>query len=786
MTTRRAPSSWAARTTRLSTALAACCALIASSACGSTAHGFRVQVSEKSFTIAISDGHGVTKLGSKDAPFVFWSTSGAEHYLTHVIRHVVRGPVTTYTIATDDPGHTAVVSVRQTSGAAHIGYGIHGTPSVAAIGFSMTASPDAHFLGTGQRERWVDMTRTVQPLKVYNGCSSSAPAPFFASTAGFGAWISTSAVGRIGFPAATDDTNFACDLGSPPCSVGPPENAVRWCFDTASTNFTVATGTLPQLLSAHARAVGLPRKPWLPQFALIKWRDQVSGPAQLYDDIKQLRSRNIPVGWVLLDNPWEEGAADSDCYGSLTFDTAKYPDPQKMIARIHAQGVRFMLWISPQINRQNCPPVKHPDRWLTGDDETYVRDLTYAPAQTNFIDRLRRLVALGVDGFKGDRGDEVNLEPDQLAGGPGTLEQNVIPLLYAKAAAAAFTPTHGTNFASLFRSFVPGSSAVLPGFVGPDAEQSLNGLQGDIIAAQTAGIAGTPVWGSDIGGYSGGTLTPGLFVRWAQFAALTPIFEVGGAGSNATFWKLGNAAVTGLRDAATLHYELVPYLYSLALSASSTGIPVVRPLGLTWPTDANAWSNNLEFTVGDALLAAPVDAAGSTSSVYLPSGNWIDVFSGAVAEGDGTITRHNDPDDFPLYLRSGSAIPDGFRQPTIWTADWRPNDLLRSGRQGWLVAPTAGTSTRSVADRGARLTAHIDSHNEVDITINHALREQELLVYTPRPICTARLNGRQLPRARVTSLRAAPSGWTEWRGAALVKASSAPPTTHITLTPCGG
>ncbi len=742
-----------------------------------------MQVNEEPFTIAIADGHGLTRLGGKRAPFVFWSTDGTEHFATDVIRQAVRARATIYTVATDDAGHTAVVSVRHTSTAAQIGYAIHG-PNVAAIGFSMTASPDAHFLGTGQRDRWVDMSRTVQPLKVYNGCGSSSPATFFASTAGFGAWVSTTAVGRIGFPAALDDSNFACDLGSTPCSVGPPSNAVRWCFNTTNTKITVAAGALPQLLSAHARAVGLPRKPWLPQFALIKWRDEVTSPAQLYDDIKQLQSRRIPIGWVLLDNPWEQGSANSDCYGSLTFDTAKYPNPKKTIARIHGEGVRFMLWISPQINRQNCPSVRYPDHWLTGDDQTYVRDLTYAPAWADFVSRLRKLVALGVDGFKGDRGDEVNLEPRQLAGGPGTLMQNLIPLLYAKAAAAAFAPTHGANFGSLFRSFVPGSSAILPGAVGPDAEQSQNGLQEDIISAQTAGIAGSSVWGADIGGYSGGTLTPGLFARWAQFAALTPIFEVGGAGPNATFWQLGKTAVHGLRDAATLHYELVPYLYALALDASHTGIPVIRPLGFTWPTDQHAWSNNLEFTVGDALLAAPVDTDGSTSTVYLPSGDWIDMFTGAVFRGGTTITRQDGPYDFPLYLRGGSAIPDDFRQPTIWAADWRINDLLRHGRQGWLVAPTAGTTVESVADRGARLTAQTDNHNEVTITLDHALPQQQLLVYARHLTCSVELNGRQLRHATSTTLRNINSGWADWRGATLVKASEMPAIGHLTLTPC--
>jgi alpha-D-xyloside xylohydrolase len=647
----------------------------------------------------------------------------------------------------------------------------------------MTASADAHFLGTGQRGRWVDMAGTVQPLKVFNGCNSSSPSPFFASTDGFGAWVSTTAVGRIAFPAASDDTNFACDLGTSSCSVGPPESAVRWCFKTASADITIAPGSLTQIISAHARAVGLPRKPWLPQLALIKWRDEIAGPAELYDDISQLRSRNIPIGWVVLDNPWERGAFSSHCYGALTFDPARYPNPKQMIARVHARGVRFMLWISPQINRHGCPPPDYPDGWLTGDDETFVDDLTVQPARRDFIRRLQRLVALGVDGFKGDRGDEVDLEPDRLGGGPGTLLQNRYPLLYDEAAAAALAPSRGRRIATLFRSFVPGSSAVLPGFVGPDAEQSYDGLEGEIRSAQTAGIADTPVWGSDIGGYSGGTLTSGLFVRWAQFAALTPIFEVGGAGRNATFWQLGKDAVNGFRDAATLHYELVPYLYSLAVSASHTGIPVIRPLGLTWPWDSHAWSNDLELTVGDALLAAPVVTDQSKSRAYLPSGRWVDLFSGEVHEG-GDVTRQNDPEDFPLYLKVGTAIPFAFRAPSVWSDPWRPNDLLRRGRQGWLVAPDPDATVRSASDRDATLSAKTTEDGDTTITIVHALPEQQLRVYGLPRTCSVLVGGRRLARVVSTGLPAQRSAWTMWRGAVVVKASDAPRTARIVLVRC--
>jgi alpha-D-xyloside xylohydrolase len=740
--------------------------------------GTEVRVTAKQFSVEISrDGKAITTLGGTTAPFVYWTRDGSAHHLADLVRR----SGSDYTVATDQAGRVAHVAVRMTAGRVHVDYRV---PGAVIVGLAMTASGKAHFLGTGQRIRWVDMRGTVQPLKVRNQCSSSAPTPFFASTAGFGAWATTTAVGRIGFPGAVDDPNFACDLGSAPCSVGPPIDAVRWCFSTDAVGMTIAPGSLTDVLTAHAKVVGLPRAPWLPQLALIKWRDAVSGAGALFDDIHQLRSRNIPIGWVLLDNPWEQGATTGGCYGALTFNRSVYPDPKGLIARIHSLGVRFMLWISPQIDRRNCSLPGYPDGWMTGDDKTLVRDLTNPAARADFVAHLRRLAALGVDGFKGDRGDEVNLEPDTLVGGPGVLEQNAYPLLYDRAAAAAFAKVRGTRFASLFRAAAPGSSAALPGFVGPDAVQSYTGLQGEIRAAQTAGIAGLPVWGSDVGGYAGETLTATLFVRWAQFAALTPIFEVGGAGPNATFWQLGSGAVSGLRAAATLHYELIPYLYSLALSASRTGIPVVRPLGLTWPTDANAWANDLELTVGDALLAAPAVSDAPVGTVYLPHGRWIDLFTGVPQNGGRTIARTNGADDFPLYIRAGSAFPDAFRSPAMWSKPWRVNDLLRPGRQGWIVALRSGVSFTSATDRGAVLSAQTDDRGRTQIAIRGALPEQQLLIYPDRALCRVTAGNTVLAKTPVGGLPRVSAGWSTWRRAVVVKLSRASRATSITLAPC--
>ena len=247
------------------------------------------------------------------------------------------------------------------------------------------------------------------------------------------------------------------------------------------------------------------------------------------------------------------------------------------------------------------------------------------------------------------------------------------------------------------------------------------------------------------------------------------------------FFKLS----TALPRADCVLQLLVPYLYALAQSASRTGLPVIRPLGLEWPNDRRAWASDLELTVGDSLLAAPVTHAGARSRVYLPAGRWIDLFSGKSVGGSRTVIRHNGADDFPLYVRAGSVVPFSFRAPRIWKADWGINDLLRPGRQGWLVAPAAGLSVQSIADRGATLTARSETNGRVELTIAHALREEQILLYPPRPVCRIAVAGSAAPRVSIAQLPAVPTGWAVRRGAAILKVAGASRTLRATLSTCG-
>jgi alpha-D-xyloside xylohydrolase len=146
---------------------------------------------------------------------------------------------------------------------------------------------------------------------------------------------------------------------------------------------------------------------------------------------------------------------------------------------------------------------------------------------------------------------------------------------------------------------------------------------------------------------------------------------------------MGAGAMRVLREAAVLHYELFPYLYGLLQKRE----PVLRPLGYGFPEDEQAWKAEFEALVGPDLLAAPVTGPGTTPSVYLPAGLWVDLTTGQTVRGPQVFTRTTPLDVLPLYARAGAVVPFNLRTAHPW---WGVDELARPGRAGYLVSDGSG------------------------------------------------------------------------------------------------
>ena len=430
-------------------------------------------------------------------------------------------------------------------------------PSAAWVGLELAAGPDEHFLGLGERFDAFDQRGREVDLRVINGASGGLaykPVPFYMSSAGYGLHIEGSARSTL---------RLAC-----------PDDPARVTIrsDAPALRLHILPGaSLKEILCRYAGLAGRPAVPPAWVFGPWKSRDWTAENTDtVLEDVEQGRRLGLAGTVKLIDAAWQSH------YQSLLFDPQRFPDAQAMIERIHHLGYRLVVWVAPWQVRDAepsetyrycaehgffpCTPAGEPYVHRLGNSPTFLGsclDFTNREAIDWWQANIRRLVRMGVDGFKTDFGEQVPLDAVFHDGRSGRELHNLYPYLYNRATYEAMQGE--TDGVLLGRSAWHGSQSLSAIWAGDQSSDfgPATGLPSAIIAGQAAGLSGFPFWASDIGGYFG-TPTDEVYQRWTQFGAFSPIMQVHG---------LGNARTLALqrRDAGHL---------SALRSATSRSVPV--------------------------------------------------------------------------------------------------------------------------------------------------------------------------------------------------------------------
>jgi len=193
---------------------------------------------------------------------------------------------------------------------------------------------------------------------------------------------------------------------------------------------------------------------------------------------------------------------------------------------------------------------------------------------------------------------------------------------------------------------------------GGDPLADFPSMANQLRAALSIGLSGIPFYSHDIGGFAGQP-DPELYVRWAQFGLFSSHSRCHGTTPREP-WEFGEEAEAIFRRYARLRYRLLPYIYSTAVQAAHTGLPVVRALVLKYSNDPNVRHLDTEYLFGDSFLVAPVLEHGARRRmVYLPVGAWVDYWSREVYEGPGWLNYPAPLEILPLFVRRGAIVPLG-------------------------------------------------------------------------------------------------------------------------------
>jgi alpha-glucosidase (family GH31 glycosyl hydrolase) len=199
-----------------------------------------------------------------------------------------------------------------------------------------------------------------------------------------------------------------------------------------------------------------------------------------------------------------------------------------------------------------------------------------------------------------------------------------------------------------------------------DTWSTWNTLAMEAQLAQDESSIGEPYVSDDIGGFlgapGGGPNDPDdLYLRWLQLGTFQPIMrEHSNSGQNARLpWEYDSATQAVGDQFLRLREELVPYLYTLADQASTTGLPMTRGLYLAYPNTPQAYDYPSEYLLGSDMLVAPVTTPGqvATTKVWFPPGRWTDWFTGATFQGPATETLDVPTSRMPVFVKAGGIVP---------------------------------------------------------------------------------------------------------------------------------
>jgi alpha-D-xyloside xylohydrolase len=341
------------------------------------------------------------------------------------------------------------------------------------------------------------------------------------------------------------------------------------------------------------------------------------------------------------------------------------------MSEMREQGFRITLWQTPEIGQGNkllemalekrylAPPK--PGKEIAERDFTIQNvsgqiDFTNPEAVAWYQGMLERLLKMGASAIKTDFGESVDPEADYY-GMPAAKLHNLYPLLYQRAAYEITAQTTGEGLIWARSSWA--GCQRYPVHWGGDAACSWDGLAGSIRGGLHLGLSGFGFWSHDVPGFHGvpdfmnSWPTDDLYVRWTQFGVFSSHLRYHGACPREPYEYPVVADV--VREWLKLRYALIPYLVEQGKMATKTGLPVMRALVFHHADDPTCWQIDDQYYLGDAFLVAPIYNSEGVRDVYLPEGEWVDVWTGDRLSGERWLKGIEVPlERMPVYARYGA------------------------------------------------------------------------------------------------------------------------------------
>jgi alpha-glucosidase len=444
-----------------------------------------------------------------------------------------------------------------------------------------------------------------------------------------------------------------------------------------------------------------PLPAWISTGAVIGMQ---GGTNKLYDVWQKMKNADVPVT-AFWTQDWigqRTTLVGKQLWWNWELDNERYPNWNQLYDSLSKSNIGLLGYINPfLVDVKPEKPNYRRDMYKEAIDNDFlvlndngqpyqVQNTSFTSgildiSDNNCVDWLKDIIkdemlARGLKGWMADFGEALPFDVELHSGERTATYHNRYPEVWEKINKEAIQEANVKDTVVFFsRSAYTKSPKYATLFWQGDqlvGWNSNDGLKSAVTGLLSGGMSGFTLNHSDIGGYTSVTVpfinylvlgrSKELLWRWMEMAAFTPVYRTHeGLGPDKNYQVYQDTSTTKhFARNAKIYRAWYFYRKQLMQEAADKGYPICRPLFLEFPNDANTYNLKYQFMIGSELLVAPiVDPNKTAVNVYLPAGNWVNIWTNQVLNSTGqNFTIPNLSDRAAVFYKQGSVIGNQFKQ----------------------------------------------------------------------------------------------------------------------------